>query len=106
MWVIFHERKSLFTHIDKNVFALVEDKDILTFQSSLANITGDMIYPLLEGCYDRVQNFVGTDYFVKQYVPMTQYTDKVDQEERQNTGTLKASLFRDVVQQSPYNTSR
>ena len=106
MWVIFHERKTLFTHIDRNVFAVVEDKDIHTFQTSMANITGDMLYPLLEGCYDRVQNFVGADYFAKQYVPTTQYTDRFVQAERQNTGTLKVSLFRDVELPSPCNTSQ
>ena len=106
MWVIFHERKTLFTHIDRNVFALVEDKDIHTFQDSMAAIQGEMKYPLLEGCYDRLQNFVGTDYFAKQYVPMTQYTDRFVPEEQRKPEIATISLVRVVELPSPCSNGR
>lgn len=106
MWVIFHERNSIFTHVDKNVFAVVEDKDILQFQESMATMRGEMKYPLLEGQYDFLQNFVGLDFFAKQYEPMTRYTDSFDRVVQKKPEKVTASLFRDVEPQSLCNNGR
>ncbi len=95
MWVIFHERRTIFTHIDKNVFALVEDKDILEFQKNLAKTTGQMSHGLLEDS-TFLQNFVGNEYFAKKFVPMTPRTGTVAPPAPPLLEIPKASLFRDV----------
>lgn len=102
MWVIFHEDKSRFTYIDKNVFGVVEDKDILEFQDNLTNLTGQIGYPLIE-CTGRLQNFVGTDYFARHYVPMTPRVDMIVQSARPKSEIPTISLFRDEGRQSLYN---
>ena len=105
MWVLFYERKSLFTFMDKNVFAVVEDKDILGVQTTLAKMTGGTVYPLLEEL-DCLQNFVGNDYFAKHYVPMTPNTDMTVQREQLVRETPRASLFLDVELPSPCSNGR
>lgn len=100
MWVIFHERKSIFTHMDKNVFALVEDKDILEFQRMLSCSAGEPLYELIDNC-SYVQAFVGNDYFAKKYVPMTPHKDMIVPQGPPALEMPKASLFRDVELPSP-----
>lgn len=100
MWVIFHECRSMFTHIDKNVFALVEDKDILEFQKNLAKTTGEISHVLLEdGKF--LQNFVGNEYFAKKFMPMTPRKGMTAPPEPPLLEIPKASLFRDVELPSP-----
>lgn len=103
MWVIFHDRRSIFTHIDKNVFALVEDKDIVEFQRNLAKTTGQMSHTLLEDC-KFLQNFVGNEYFAKKFVPMTPRTGTSAPPEPPLLEIPRASLFRDVELPSPCST--
>jgi len=100
MWVIFHDGSSRFTHIDKNVFALVEDKDILEFQVMLSCATGEMTHVLIENSMF-LQNFVGNDYFARKYVPMTPHTDTIVRQGPPALEIPKASLFRDVELPSP-----
>ena len=100
MWVIFYESITIFTHIDKNIFGLVEDKDILEFQKSLAASTGEMSHELtLESLY--LQNFVGNQFFARRYIPKTLCTDTNVRQEQRAPETPKASLFRDVELPSP-----
>jgi hypothetical protein len=105
MWIIFHEARSIFTHIDKNVFALVEDKDVLEFQRTLAATTGEMSHPVIEYC-GHLQNFVGNTYFARRYIPMTPRTSKIAPREPPKLEIPKASLFRDVEPQNPCNTEQ
>jgi hypothetical protein len=100
MWVIFYEDNSVFTHIDKNIFGLVEDKDILEFQKSLADSTGEMSHELTIECF-YLQNFVGNRYFARRYVPKTLCTDTNVRQGPQALEIPKASLFRDVELPSP-----
>lgn len=100
MWVIFHDGSSRFTHIDKNVFALVEDKDVLEFQKNLAKTTGEMSHVLIENS-TFLQNFVGNEYFAKRYVPMTPRKGMTAPPEPPVLEIPKASLFRDVELPSP-----
>ena len=46
MWVIFRDPKTAFNHLDKFVVELVEDKDILTYQSVLHKTVGGRTFPL------------------------------------------------------------
>jgi len=105
MWVIFYESITIFTHIDKNIFGLVEDKDILEFQKSLAASTGEMSHELTLDCF-YLQNFVGNQYFARRYVPKTLCTDTNVRQEQQVPETPKASLFRDAEPQSPYSSGQ
>jgi len=100
MWVIFHERKSMFTHVDKNVFALVEDKDIHVFQQCFSKATGETCHPVIEECM-YLQNFVGNEYFARRYDPMTPHTDMSVPQELPKLEIRKVSLFRDVELPSP-----
>lgn len=100
MWVIFHEHRSMYTHIDRNVFALVEDKDIHEFQRQLVTKTGDMSHPVVDYC-GHLQNFVGNDYFARRYIPMTPNTGMTVPQEPPKPEILTASLFRDVELPSP-----
>ena len=95
----------MFTHIDKNVFALVEDKDILEFQRNLAKTTGQTSHTILEDC-KFLQNFVGNEYFVKKFVPMTPRTGMTAPPEPPLLEIPKASLFRDVELPSPCSNGR
>jgi hypothetical protein len=105
MWVIFYESITIFTHIDKNIFGLVEDKDILEFQKSLAASTGEMSHELtLESLY--LQNFVGNQFFARRYIPKTLCTDTNVRQEPRVPETPKASLFRDVELPSPCSTGQ
>lgn len=100
MWVIFHERKTMFTHVDKNVFALVEDKDIVEFQKNLSKSTGETSHTLVQHS-TFLQNFVGNEYFAKKFVPMTPRKGMTAPQEPPLLEIPKASLFRDVELPSP-----
>lgn len=103
MWVIFQERKSIFTHTDKNVLGVVDDKDIVEFQKKLAQQVNQIPHTLLQDA-KFLQPFVGNHYYARHYDPMTQYTDIPVPRERTKPETLKASLFRDAELQSPCST--
>ena len=40
MWIVFRDPITAFNHLDKYVFELVEDKDILAFQEKLHAVVG------------------------------------------------------------------
>ena len=100
MWVIFYDHKSMFTHIDRNIFGLVEDKDIHEFQKTLAASTGEMAHELSDQCM-YLQTFVGNAYFARLYLPKTPNTNMIVPPELRKLEIPKASLFRDVELPSP-----
>lgn len=102
MWVIYRDPCNHHDHIDKYVYGLVEDKDILEFQQKLAETlkkTPDEIIPGLS----YLQAFVGS-YFARHYVPMTQYTDMPVPLERPKVETIPIFLSRAAEQPNPYNS--
>lgn len=105
MWVIFRDPKDHYTYLDKNVFSVVDDKDILVFQKRLAEKLGQTPHLLIEEA-KYLQPLVGNHYYAKRYEPMTPNTDIPVPPERKGPGTLKASLFRDVAPLSPCNTEQ
>lgn len=105
MWVIFHEPRTHFTHMDKNVFGVVDDKDILGFQKRLADKLGQIPHLIIEEA-KHLQPLVGNHYYAKRYDPMTPDTDIHVPQERKGLGTTKASLFRDVAPLNPYNNEQ
>ena len=105
MWVIFHDPKTAFTHLDKYVLDLVEDKDILEYQKELANSLRTFTNTLVPNV-SHLQPFIGNDYYAKFYVPTTQCTSKMNQPVQKKPETLKASLFRVWEPQNPCNTEQ
>jgi hypothetical protein len=72
MWIIFREDKSEFVHPDKYVVALVNDADILTYQSTFSGyyfpVNTDVTY-----FQEFVRDTEGRLYFARRYeVFMTQ----------------------------------
>jgi hypothetical protein len=90
--------------LDKNVYGVVEDKDILVFQKKLADALGKPMEELIP-TLPHLQPFVG-DYYARHYVPMTQYTTMPVLPERQELETFRVSLFRDVELPSPCSNGR
>jgi hypothetical protein len=90
--------------MDKNVYGVVEDKDILAFQKKLADALGKPAEELIL-TLPYLQAFVG-DYSARHYVPMTQYTDMPVLSERPVVETMRVSLFRDVELPSPCSSGQ
>lgn len=70
MWIVFCENKSEFVHPDKYVVALVDDADILTFQSTL----GGYQFPLntdVKYLQEFVRDHEGRLYFARRYEVFT-----------------------------------
>ena len=57
MWIVFRDPKSPFLHLDKYVFALVEDKDIYEYREQLFRSVGGRTY-----------DFDPDVFFVQQFV--------------------------------------
>jgi hypothetical protein len=70
MWVIFRDPKTPFNHLDKFVVELVEDKDILTYQTVLHKTVGGRTFPLHTDVWFS-QQFVTSvndvEYFARRY---------------------------------------
>ena len=64
MWVVLRDPKSPFLHLDKYVFALVEDKDIFEYREHLFRNVGGRTY-----------DFDPDVFFLQQFV-----TSKTDEE--------------------------
>ena len=104
MWVIYRDPRNHHDHIDKYVYGVVEDKDILAFQQKLAETlkkTPDELIPGLQ----YLQGFVGS-YFARHYVPMTQYTNMPVLPERLVVGMMPVLRFHDVELQSPCSSGQ
>ncbi len=104
MWVIYRNPNSHHVHIDKYVYGLVEDKDIIEFQNKLAETLKKTPNELILGV-TYLQNFVGS-YFARYYVPMTQYTGMPVLPERLTVETMPVLRFPDVELPSPCSNGR
>lgn len=70
MWVLFRDPKTAFNHIDKYVFDVVEDEDILTYQAQMVATIGGRGHDIHLDVYF-VQPFLTSDqhvnYFARRY---------------------------------------
>ncbi len=104
MWVIYRDPNNHYTHMDKNVYGIVEDTEILAFQKKLAETLGKPADELIL-FLPHLQQLVG-EYYARHYVPMTQYTSMPVPQERRAPETMRVSLFRDVELPSPCSNGR
>ena len=104
MWVIYRDPDNHHIHLDKTVYGIVEDKDILAFQKKLAETLRKPAEELIPTAL-YLQPFVG-DYYARYYVPMTQYTAMPAPPARRAPETMRVSLFRDVELPSPCSNGR
>lgn len=72
MWIVFRDPKSPFLHLDKYVFALVEDKDIFAYREELVHNTVGRSYDLDPDVFF-LQQFVTsrdeTEFYARRVVP-------------------------------------
>ncbi len=70
MWVIFRDPKNSFTHLDKYVLEIVEDKDILGYQATLHKEEGGHIHEINQAVFF-LQPFLSSskdvEYFARRY---------------------------------------
>jgi hypothetical protein len=70
MWVIFRDPNTVFTHLDKFVYQLVNDEDILTYQRALRERSGGRMHEVNQSVFF-MQQFLTTDddveYFARRY---------------------------------------
>ena len=70
MWVIFRDPKTMFNHVDKYVCEIVEDKDILAYQTKLYEQVGGRTHELNQSVFF-LQQLVTTqddvEYFARRY---------------------------------------
>lgn len=70
MWVIFRDPNTAFTHLDKFVYQIVEDDDILAYQCALHQRSGGRIHELNQTVFF-MQQFLTTEddveYFARRY---------------------------------------
>ena len=104
MWVLYRDPRNHRVDIDKYVYGVVEDKDILEFQKKLAETLKKTPDELIPGVA-YLQPFVG-GYFARHYEPMTQYTGMPVLPERPKVETMPVSRSRDVELPSPCSTGR
>lgn len=75
MWIVFRYVKTDFQHLDKYVYGVVNDTDILTFQISMGE---GIAYPINKDVFylqDFFRSRDNTVYSVRRYTPFTpQYT--------------------------------
>jgi len=74
LWIVFRDPVSPFLHLDKYVFALVEDKDIHVFRQHLLDRMGGRAYDFDPDVY-YLQQFVTTnddvEFYVRRYTAWT-----------------------------------
>jgi hypothetical protein len=104
MWVLYRNPHNHHVHIDKYVYGVVEDKDILAFQKKLAETLKKTPDELVLGA-TYLQPLVG-NYFARYYVPMTQYTGMPVPPEQPAVETMPVSQFHGVVRPSPCSTGQ
>lgn len=70
MWVIFRDPHTVFNHLDKTVSQVVEDKDVLAYQTMLKSTQGGYAFDLYPNVYF-IQPFLttasGTEYHARKY---------------------------------------
>lgn len=72
MWIVFRDPKSPFLHLDKYVFALVEDKDIFEYREELVRQTQGRSYDFDPDVFFLQQFVTGRDdveFYVRRFVP-------------------------------------
>lgn len=70
MWVIFRDPNTMFNHIDKYVYEIVEDKDILGYQTKLYQQVGGRTHELNQTVFFLQQLVTSKDdveYFARRY---------------------------------------
>ena len=78
MWVIFRDPNIVFDHLDKFVYEVVNDEDILAYQAHLCAKVGGAKQALHTEVYF-LQPFVNSDdthYFARRYNTWTQRASK------------------------------
>jgi hypothetical protein len=72
MWIVFRDPKSPFLHLDKYVFALVEDKDIFQYREELVHRVGGRTYDFDPDVFF-LQQFVTSkdevEFFARRFTP-------------------------------------
>lgn len=74
MWIVFRDPKSPFLHLDKYVFALVEDKDIYAYREDLVQWTQGRSYDFDPDVFFLQQFVTGRDdmeFYARKFVPWT-----------------------------------
>jgi hypothetical protein len=74
MWVIFRDPNTLFNHIDKYVYQIVNDEDILAYQIVLHEKVGGQIHDINQSVFF-LQPFISShndvEYFARKYLTAT-----------------------------------
>jgi hypothetical protein len=113
MWVILHDPRTIFNHLEKNIVALVEEKDIVAYQEALCGTVGSK--HVLDRESPHCQPFVSfqkdfQDYYARKYVPWdpttTLQTDKTFQVAQREPEKSPVWRFRDAGQPSLYSIGR
>lgn len=70
MWVIFRDPNTMFNHLDKYVYEIVDDKDILTYQLVLHEKVGGKPHEVNQTVFF-LQHFLSShndvEYFARKY---------------------------------------
>jgi hypothetical protein len=70
MWVIFRDPNTAFNHLDKYVYQVVNDEDILAYQIALHERSGGRIHEINQDVFF-LQQFLTThndvEYFARRY---------------------------------------
>ncbi len=70
MWIVFRDPLTIFNHLDKYVFELIEDDDILAFQETLQATVGGRKREIHQDVYFLQPFFTSKDdveYFARRY---------------------------------------
>ena len=70
MWIVFRDPNTVFLNLDKYIYELVSDEDILEYQNNLKKRVDGFSYEILENVYF-LQPFVcskdGQEYYIRKY---------------------------------------
>jgi hypothetical protein len=70
MWVIFRDPNNVFNHLDKFVYQIVNDEDILAYQRALYERSGGRMHELNQTVFFMQQLLTSEDdveYFARRY---------------------------------------
>jgi hypothetical protein len=108
MWIVFRYVNTPFLHLDKYVYAVVEDADILEYQSSMVDALGGTVVPI-RTYVDYLQEFFaaddGTRFYVRKYVT-TRRKEKKFPSGPMGSDRASASQSPVWVLQNPCNTAQ
>lgn len=70
MWVIFRDPNTMFNHLDKFVYEIVNDEDILKYQVALHEKVGGKVHEINQTVFF-LQQFISShndvEYFARKY---------------------------------------